>query len=87
MCNGSLCSPPPLLYAVDYSSDRLAVPYDPDAFDSMAVMNSELWNLGEGDEGCVTSTDLLPNVRNNCNIDCYPKEKVLYVDQILGCVQ
>lgn len=38
--------------------------YDPDAFDSMAVMNSEIWNLGEGDEGELTPRDLLPNVRN-----------------------
>ncbi len=39
--------------------------YDTDAFDSMAVMNSEIWNLGEGetDDRKLTSTDLLPNVR------------------------
>lgn len=36
--------------------------YDPDAFDSMAVMNSETWNMGEGDERGLTLHDLLPNV-------------------------
>ena len=38
--------------------------YDPDAFDSMAVMNSEIWNFGEArGEGGLTPMDLLPNVR------------------------
>ena len=38
--------------------------YDPDAFDSMAVMNSEIWNLDTSAEGGMTTKDLLPNVRD-----------------------
>ncbi len=37
--------------------------YDSDAFDSMAVVNTEEWNEGEADEGGVTRADLLPQVR------------------------
>lgn len=39
----------------------LAVPqYDPDAFDSMMTMSSEMWNEGEADEKGLTKSDLLP---------------------------
>ena len=37
--------------------------YDSEAFDSMAVMNSEIWNLEEGEESGLSAADLLPNVR------------------------
>lgn len=36
--------------------------YDPDAFDSMAVINAEEWNEGGPDEGGLTRSDLLPQV-------------------------
>lgn len=37
--------------------------YDPDVFDSMAVVNSELWNEGEEEEETGTTlSDLLPHV-------------------------
>lgn len=37
--------------------------YDPDVFDSMAVVNSELWNDGEEEEETGTTlSDLLPDV-------------------------
>lgn len=52
-------------FSEDYWSSNVASTthqYDPDAFDSMAVMNSEIWNLADGDEGIFTPTDLLPNV-------------------------
>ena len=42
--------------------------YDPDAFDSMAVMNSEIWNLGEGEDSQLSSADLLPNVSSRNSI-------------------
>ena len=55
-----------LIFCADYGqSSGLKATYDPDAFDSMAVMNSEIWNLGGGEEGGVTSKDLLPNVRHS----------------------
>lgn len=38
-------------------------PYDPDAFDSMAVVNSECWNEGgHGSENTLSRGDLLPQV-------------------------
>lgn len=53
----------------DYEKDhegRLQGPkvqqYDPDAFDSMAVMNSEVWNVGQNDGQSVSMRDLLPKV-------------------------
>ncbi len=55
------------LFFVDYNKSSLLHPatqqYDPDAFDSMAVMNSEIWNLGDGEESVISATELLPNVR------------------------
>lgn len=48
--------------------------YDSEAFDSMAVMNSEIWNLEEGEESELSAADLLPNVRPICNVyyEVYP---------------
>ncbi len=36
--------------------------YDPDAFDSLMVVNAEEWNEGQADEGGLTRDDLLPQV-------------------------
>lgn len=44
---------------------RLAPPdpsYDSEAFDSMALVNSEAWCEGGADEGGLTKSDLLPQV-------------------------
>jgi len=41
---------------------QLAPQYDTDAFDSMAVVNSEAWSESEPDEKRLTRSDLLPHV-------------------------
>jgi len=48
---------------------RLAPPdpsYDSEAFDSMALVNSEAWCEGGADEGGLTKSDLLPQVFSLC---------------------
>ena len=40
--------------------------YDPDAFDSMAVINAEQWNTGGADGPKLTRADILPQVRKTC---------------------
>ena len=40
--------------------------YDPDAFDSMAVINAEQWNTGGVDGPKLTRADILPQVRKTC---------------------
>lgn len=47
-----------------------AARYDPDAFDSMAVMNSETWNCGHQEEGRLTRDDIVPHVRSVCVCVC-----------------
>ena len=53
------------LLPVDYKKNTLhphvAQQYDSEAFDSMAVMNSEIWNMEGADESGLSATDLLPN--------------------------
>ena len=46
------------------------VSYDPDVFDSMAVINSEMWNEGDEDEADATLIDLLPHVSTSINDIC-----------------
>ena len=41
---------------------QLAPQYDTDAFDSMAVVNSEAWSESGHDEKRLTRSDLLPHV-------------------------
>ena len=41
---------------------RLSSHYDTDAFDSMALVNSEAWSEGGPDEKKLTRSDLLPHV-------------------------
>jgi len=56
------------LSLAEYEKDalrKLGAPlqqYDPDAFDSMAAMNSEVWNVGHNDGHTASVKDLLPNV-------------------------
>ena len=59
------------VYAIEYDKDAKASSgtplqqYDPDAFDSMAVINSEVWNDGH-QEGKIPSVDeILPKVKSN----------------------
>ena len=46
----------------DYKAKRTkhhGTPFDSDAFDSMAVMNSEMWNEGESDQSGLSREDIL----------------------------
>ena len=40
----------------------MAEGYDPDAFDSTAVVNAEEWNKSGSDGETLTRADILPNV-------------------------
>lgn len=42
---------------------EMAEGYDPDAFDSMAVVNAEQWNKSGPDGEKLTRADILPHVR------------------------
>lgn len=44
------------------NNTRAPTDYDPEAFDSMAVINSEMWTEEGPDEGGLTSSDLIPHV-------------------------
>ena len=51
---------------------QLSSHYDTDAFDSMAVVNSEAWSEGGPDEKKLTRSDLLPHVGRSSLVSMRP---------------
>ena len=51
---------------------QLSSHYDTDAFDSMAVVNSEAWSEGGPDEKKLTRSDLLPHVGRSSPVSMRP---------------
>ena len=50
------------IHLLDYkakSTKQHGTPFDSDAFDSMAVMNSEMWNEGGSDQVALSRDDIL----------------------------
>lgn len=61
---------------------QLAPHYDTDAFDSMAVVNSEAWSEGGPDEKKLTRSDLLPHVGQSSLVSMHPPKFYCLQDKL-----